>query len=100
MKDPHEESVATCPQCGAALGQGDRFCRGCGLELDGDQEKLFALIERIVPDRVDAALKVRLKEQKVVEIETAELLAERAVKWLKILGFLLGIPVILVVSTI
>jgi hypothetical protein len=53
------------------------------------------MVSRLLPDRIDAALKERLKDQKVVEIETAELLAERAIKWLKALGFLIGIPLVM-----
>ncbi|MGA8656384.1 MAG: hypothetical protein WB586_09560 [Chthoniobacterales bacterium] len=52
----------------------------------------------MLPERIDAALKDRIREQKVVEVETAELLAERAIKWLKAFGFFLGIPILLVVA--
>ena len=104
MNETHSEAGAdkgrTCPQCGAVLDQTDRFCRSCGLELHPDKEAIAALIELILPDRIDAALKSRLREQKVIEVETAELLAERAIKWLKALGFLLGVPVLLFVGSL
>src|SRR4051794_24875155 len=87
-----------CPQCGTALQAGDRFCRQCGLEQHSDTAAINALITRILPARIDAALRERLREQKVVEVETAELLAERATKWLKALGFFLGIPIVLVAA--
>lgn len=58
------------------------------------------MIGRILPERIDAALKDRFREQKVVEIETAELLADRAVKWLKTVGFVLGIPALLIVAAL
>jgi len=87
-----------CPQCGTTLDAQDRFCRSCGLEQNVDAAAVGSAIARILPGRVDAALKERLREQKVVEVETAELLAERAMKWLKTLGFFLGIPVLLVVA--
>jgi hypothetical protein len=51
-----------------------------------------------LPARIDAALRDRLREQKLVEVETAELLAERAMKWLKTLAFFLGIPILLVIA--
>ena len=87
-----------CPQCGATLDAVDRFCRICGLEQHNHAAAVTALIARLLPEKIDAALKGRVREQKVVEIETAELLAERAMKWLKALGFFLGIPVLLVVA--
>jgi hypothetical protein len=52
----------------------------------------------MLPERIDAALKDRIREQKVVEVETAQLLAERAITWLKVFGFFLGIPVLLAVA--
>ena len=87
-----------CSQCGAALDAGDRFCRICGLEQRTDAAAITALVARILPERIDGVLKDRVREQKVVEIETAELLAERAMKWLKALGFFLGIPALLIVA--
>jgi hypothetical protein len=87
-----------CTQCGSLLEAGDRFCRTCGLEQSTNTATIVALVARILPDRIDAALKQRIREQKVVEVETAELLAERAMKWLKALGFFLGIPVVLAVA--
>jgi hypothetical protein len=95
---PPTEQRRNCTQCGAALDAGDRFCRMCGLEQRTDAETISAIVARILPERIDAMLKDRIREQKVVEIETAELLAERAVKWLKVVGFFLGIPVLLAVA--
>jgi hypothetical protein len=88
----------SCPQCGLGLGPTDRFCASCGLELRGDTEAISALISRMLPERIDAALKDRIREQKVVEVETAQLIAERAIKWLQVFGFLLGIPGLLLVA--
>lgn len=88
----------SCPQCGAPLDAGDRFCRKCGLEQHPDAAAVSALIERMLPGRIDAALKERLRDQKVVEVETAEALADRAIKWLRTLGFFVGIPVALVAA--
>ena len=102
MDDPPNKapgSIArSCPQCGLAVGATDRFCAGCGLELRGDTEAISALVARMLPERIDAALKDRIREQKVVEVETAQLLAERAITWLKVFGFFLGIPVLLAVA--
>ncbi len=28
-----------CPECGKTIGIGDRYCRGCGENLNDDSEK-------------------------------------------------------------
>jgi hypothetical protein len=82
----------TCPRCQASCTPSDRFCRSCGLELRNDSEAIEAYLAKVVPGRIDDALKGRLKDQKVIEIETAEKLAERAMSWLKTLAYFIGIP--------
>jgi hypothetical protein len=81
-----------CSRCGAPMERVDRFCRACGLEVRPDAAAIDNYLAEILPGRVDAALGKRVKEQKIVEVETAELLADRAIKWLRTLGFFLGIP--------
>jgi hypothetical protein len=81
-----------CPRCQAPSAAADRFCRSCGLELRNDSEAIEAYLAKVLPERIDGALKTRFKEQKVIEIETAEKLAERAMGWLKTLAYLIGIP--------
>jgi hypothetical protein len=87
-------SNTTCPQCHAHCNVGDRFCHSCGHQLVNDAASVEAQLARILPGQIDAALASRLREQKVVEVETAQLLAERAVSWLKLLGFFVGIPIV------
>ena len=102
MNDAPIQTAATqghsCPQCGTILDAQDRFCRSCGLEQNIDTAAVASLIGRILPGRIDAALKDRLRDQTTVELETAELVAERAMKWLKTLGFFLGIPIVVVIA--
>src|SRR5262249_13410928 len=85
----------SCPRCETAYLAGDRFCRNCGLELHGDVPAIEAYLAKVVPERLDSAMAARFKEQRVVEVEIAEKLAERAVGWLKTFGFLIGIPVLI-----
>jgi hypothetical protein len=85
-----------CPECGMTSDNSDRFCRRCGHELNPDIGAIEAYLGRILPERIDLALKDRVKEQKVVELETVELIAERAIKWLKAFAFFLGIPGLLI----
>jgi hypothetical protein len=87
-----------CPQCKSAVDDADQFCRTCGLDLRPGTAAVDAFLARAIPERIDAALKDRFRDQKVVEIETAELLAERAGKWLKLLGVFIGIPILLITA--
>ena len=84
----------TCPRCQNPRRTNERFCYNCGLELREDAGAIEAYLSNILPTRVDAILKERLSEQKLVEVETAELLAERAMKWMKTIGYFVGIPLL------
>lgn len=90
--------VHRCSQCSTIVDAQDRFCRSCGLGQGVDAAAVASLIARILPERIDAVLKERFRDQKLVELETAELVAERAIKWLKTLGFFFGIPFLAVVA--
>ena len=68
------------------------------MEVASEEAKTEAYLAQILPERVDALLETRFKEQKIIEVETAELISERAIKWLKVFGFFLGIPVALMIS--
>ena len=83
-----------CPQCHAAFAPEDRFCRSCGSYLRDDAKAIDAYLAKAVPERIDAALATRFKDQKIVEVETAEKLAERAMNWLKLAGFFIAIPLV------
>src|ERR1700738_541227 len=87
-------SSPQCPQCHSACTADDRFCRSCGTYLRDDARAIDAYLAKAVPERIDAALAVRFRDQKVVEVETAEKLAERAMGWLKVVGFFVGIPIL------
>jgi hypothetical protein len=50
------------------------------------------LDERLT-ERVRAVLKENFADQKALEIETSELIAARAIKWAKTLGYFVGIPI-------
>jgi hypothetical protein len=95
VKSKSDPSVpTTCPRCQNLLRSNERYCYNCGLELREDAGAIEAYLSNILPTRVDTILKVRLSEQKLVEVETAELLAERAMKWMKTIGYFVGIPLL------
>jgi hypothetical protein len=94
MEDVTEASGPHCPQCHAACTAADRFCRSCGTYLREDAQAIDAYLAKVVPERIDAALAVRFRDQKIVEVETAEKLAARAMGWLKVVGFFVGLPIL------
>lgn len=94
VEDVTKASGPHCPQCHAACTADDRFCRSCGTYLREDAQAIDAYLAKVVPERIDAALAVRFRDQKIVEVETAEKLAERAMGWLKVVGFFVGIPIL------
>jgi len=53
-------------------------------------------IDTRLPDKIREVLHKEFADQKTVEIETAELVAERAIKWARTFGFFVGIPIALV----
>jgi hypothetical protein len=54
---------------------------------------LERLVDERLTERVRLVLKENFADQKALEIETSELIAERAVKWAKTFGYFVGIPV-------
>jgi hypothetical protein len=93
-KPAARDEGSRCPRCGRPYDPDDLFCRECGLEVRGDAGAIEAYLSKITPLRVDAILKDRFRDQKVVEVETAELLADRAMKWMKTIGYFAGIPLL------
>src|SRR5262249_54868221 len=89
-----------CPRCHQLIDLTDRYCRGCGLKLPQDANEVGAYVEALLPKKIDEALASRFKDQKVVEIETSEQIADRAMKWMKLAGFFLGVPLALIAGLI
>ncbi len=94
IEDGSKASAPQCPQCHAACAADDHFCRSCGTYLREDAQAIDVYLAKVVPERIDAALAVRFRDQKIIEVETAEKLAERAMGWLKLAGFFIGIPIL------
>jgi hypothetical protein len=94
------EATTRCPRCDQIAELADRYCRNCGLKLLQDANEIGAYLEALLPKKIEEALGSRLKDQKVVEIETSEQIADRAMKWMKLAGFFLGIPLVLITALI
>jgi hypothetical protein len=69
-----------------------------GTTGDAAGVSLDARVGKIVDEKLGSAVSESLKDQTLVELETAELIAERAIKWAKIAGVFLAVPAALFVA--
>jgi chromosome segregation ATPase len=92
-------SELTCPHCRAENPSENTFCGACGARLRPESAPdLVSLVDSAVDKQMAAVLESRLKNQSVVEVEIAEKIAERTMKWAKLAGFFIGIPVTLLIG--
>jgi hypothetical protein len=87
-----------CKRCATENSTRSRFCSACGAPLGPEWEALERTIDDRLTNKIRATLKQDFADQKALEIETAALVAERALKWAKTFGFFIGIPVVLAVA--
>jgi uncharacterized protein YoxC len=80
-----------CPDCNSPIVEGKRYCADCGTPLDPEALR----VEALVKSTVEAFVKEKYKDQKAVEFETLQAIAERAQGWLKLFAFFVGIPLAL-----
>jgi hypothetical protein len=76
-----------CSACNAANPEGKRFCGDCGEPLQANQSGIRHLVEQ--------EISARLKDQKLVELETSQAIISRLMDWAKIFGYAIGIPLTL-----
>jgi len=74
-----------CRHCQATNPDGKRYCGDCGAQLGAPS----------LQQEIATALKKHLKDQKVVEVELTEAIANRLTGWAKTLAYLIGIPLVL-----
>ncbi len=84
-----------CPRCKAQSPDGKKFCGECGSPLDAGTPESKVQPTEALRDQVQAILEQRYKDQRVVEIETTQAIANRLLEWAKLLAFFVGIPVTL-----
>lgn len=77
-----------CPSCKSQNSDGKRFCGDCGAPLTA----MAIVSEPGIRETIRAVLKDEFKDQKVVEVEIAESVANRISTWLKYTAFIVGIP--------
>jgi hypothetical protein len=92
MQEIPKQAITSCGRCGTSNPPENRFCGACGVSLgvSPPPEPWSA-----VDDHVRMLLEQRLKDQKLLEIETAQAIVDRLTGWAKLFGFwaalLLGI---------
>jgi hypothetical protein len=85
--------LTACAVCQAANPDGKQFCGDCGARLPSGG----FIVESDLQGKIKAVLKQELKDQKVVEIEIAESIANRVIRWAKLFGFATAVPLALLV---
>ncbi|MBC5784041.1 zinc ribbon domain-containing protein [Ramlibacter sp. USB13] len=85
-----------CPRCQAASPDGNRFCGACGFGLQPEAATVREYVDGAMRQQVEAAVAARFKDQKLLEVETAQAIAARLTDWAKLFGFFVGVPAALV----
>src|SRR4029450_9852800 len=81
-----------CSFCHYANPDANKFCGQCGAPLDASLGRLQTHLENSIKQEVRSALEGRLKDQKLVELETSLAVADRLSNWSKLFGFFVGVP--------
>jgi hypothetical protein len=77
-----------CPHCNSPSADGKKFCADCGTPFDPQTKYL----ETFVKSQVEEAIQQKFKDQKLVDIETSQAVAERLHGWAKLFAFFVGLP--------
>ena len=75
METPQDETLK-CERCSTLNTAGSRFCLACGAPLAAEWRALERIVEERLTERVRSVLKENFADQKTLEIETSELIAE------------------------
>jgi archaellum component FlaC len=81
-----------CPFCQAENAEGAKYCGQCGAPLDAIASKLKDYLQSDLRSEVERAIEARLKDQKLVELDTSLAIAERLTGWAKLFAACVGIP--------
>ena len=79
----YNEPKMNCPHCNSPSAEGKKYCADCGTPLDPRTEHL----ESFVKAQIEESIKEKFKDQKLVDIETSQAIAERLHGWAKMFGF-------------
>jgi hypothetical protein len=81
-----------CARCKAQNPDGKRFCGDCGGPLDPALVTMTESMGAMLREKVGDFVKEHYKDQRIVELETAQAVASRLSDWAKLFGFFVGIP--------
>ena len=84
-----------CPSCKSENPDGKQFCGDCGSSLLQN-----AALEAAVRQEVARALDARLKDQKIVDIETTQAIVSRLSDWAKLFGWFIAIPIAILLAVL
>jgi hypothetical protein len=84
-----------CARCKTANPDGAKFCAECGNTLAPQAVAFQEFLDSTLEDRVKEIFYKNYRDQKVVEIETTQAIADRFLGWSKLLGVVAGIPIAL-----
>jgi hypothetical protein len=86
-----------CNACKAEVSAGNKFCGQCGKQVDCDVDpKLLKHID----DRIQEAISTKLKDQKVLEIDSAQQVTSRILGWAKLFAGVVALPLALLGATL
>ena len=78
-----------CPHCNSISPEGKKYCADCGAPLDRQTKHL----ETFVKTQIEESIKEKFRDQKLVDIETSQAIAERLHGWAKLFAFVVGVPI-------
>ena len=81
-----------CFRCKEHNPEDKKYCGECGFPLDPNTSALLDVLNSNLRKEIQNAIADRIKEQKLVEIETAHAIVAKLSNWAKLFGFFAGIP--------
>ena len=82
-----------CPDCSAEISGGQLYCGQCGSKAQAETvEDIQNQIES-VRRRLDEIVQAKTVEQRFLELDTSEKVANRLMGWGKLLAFFVLIPI-------
>jgi hypothetical protein len=90
--------IVQCPNCGASSPDDKRFCSDCGALLDANFGAIKQYLDANLRREIQASLREDFRDQKLVQLETTEAIAEKLTSWAKLFAFFVGIPIFLALT--
>jgi uncharacterized coiled-coil protein SlyX len=80
--------IMNCLRCNNPSPEGKKFCADCGSPLDLEAIRFEARVGKAVEETLNS----KFKDQKFIQLETSQAIAERLQGWAKLFGFFVGLP--------